>query len=175
MSLRTLKAMIAGLVITVSSMANAGVMYTVDSGWADFSWSGGVETTTDQGGFTFDLLTDGVLTVTDAYAFGDEFEIWINSAFNSNTSDVLAYDSLHVGGDADLAIASGFSHGSVFLSAGSYDVDFTLFQDGVDQFDNPYLGGGAFFKVETATIPEPSTLAIFALAIMGLASRKFKK
>ncbi len=32
-----------------------------------------------------------------------------------------------------------------------------------------------FFSVEIKAVPEPSTLAIFALGIMGLASRRFKK
>lgn len=42
------------------------------------------------------------------------------------------------------------------------------------------VGSGGFTDIEfsranTSTVPEPSTLAIFALGILGLASRKFKK
>jgi hypothetical protein len=37
-------------------------------------------------------------------------------------------------------------------------------------FGNGYIDGP-----EPPTVPEPSTLAIFALGIVGLASRRFKK
>lgn len=39
-------------------------------------------------------------------------------------------------------------------------------------FGNPLIGAE---RVDTATVPEPSTLAIFALGMFGLASRKFTK
>ena len=39
-------------------------------------------------------------------------------------------------------------------------------------FGNPLVGAE---RVDTATVPEPSTLAIFALGIFGLANRKFNK
>ena len=34
---------------------------------------------------------------------------------------------------------------------------------------------GANFQYQTTSVPEPSTLAIFALGVMGLAARRFKK
>jgi hypothetical protein len=37
------------------------------------------------------------------------------------------------------------------------------------------IAGQALAAGVTTSVPEPSTLAIFALGIMGLASRKFKK
>jgi hypothetical protein len=48
------------------------------------------------------------------------------------------------------------------------------------EFSQILVGGGdgvVFdnFSFNTAEVPEPSTLAIFALGIMGLASRRFKK
>jgi len=176
MNLKMLKAALAGLVLSVSGIANAGLIYNVDSGWQDFTWEGGVGTTSDQGGFTFELATEGLLTVVDAFAFGDEFEIWLNGSFNSVTSDVALYAPINVGGDADLAISSDFSQGTVALAAGSYSVDFKLFQNGVASVDGPpFDGGKAFFKVETTSVPEPSTLAIFALGVLGLASRRVKK
>jgi len=91
MNLKMLKAALAGLVLSVSSFANAGLIYNVDSDWEEFSWSGGVGVTSNQDGFTFELLSDGLLTVVDSFAFGDEFEILINSAFHSLTSNVNQY------------------------------------------------------------------------------------
>jgi hypothetical protein len=78
-----------------------------------------------------------------------------------------------VDGDADLALASGYSQGTVFLSAGTYTIDFKLYQSAtVSDGGNPFTGGVAYFKVDTVNVPEPTTLAIFALGIIGLASRR---
>ncbi|MFT5298148.1 MAG: hypothetical protein ACI9VT_002594 [Psychroserpens sp.] len=41
-------------------------------------------------------------------------------------------------------------------------------------FDNIRFSDDGFAS-STATVPEPTTLAIFALGMMGLASRRFKK
>ena len=38
-----------------------------------------------------------------------------------------------------------------------------------------YLMDFSNLQIRSAEVPEPSTLAIFALGIIGLASRKFKK
>ncbi|TWX66411.1 PEP-CTERM sorting domain-containing protein [Colwellia sp. C1TZA3] len=37
------------------------------------------------------------------------------------------------------------------------------------------IGEAAFNNVDNVLVPEPSTLAIFALGMIGLASRRFKK
>jgi len=173
MNLKMLKAALVGLVLSVSGFANAGLIYNVDSGWEEFSWSGGVGVTSNQDGFTLELLSDGLLTVVDSFAFGDEFEILINSAFHSLTSNVNPYMNTSVDGDADLALASGYSQGTVFLSAGTYTIDFKLYQSAtVSDGGSPFTGGVAYFKVDTVNVPEPTTLAIFALGIIGLASRR---
>jgi len=44
-----------------------------------------------------------------------------------------------------------------------------------EQQDNLYHFNASLDNVSLTTVPEPSTLAIFALGIMGLASRRFKK
>jgi len=52
------------------------------------------------------------------------------------------------------------------------------FNENIPQY---FTGGGSFqidnidLNIVTADVPEPSTLAIFALGMMGLASRRFKK
>jgi len=45
---------------------------------------------------------------------------------------------------------------------------------GISSFDRTQVST-ANFRFEPTSVPEPTTLAIFALAIMGLASRRFKK
>ncbi|MFT5297631.1 MAG: hypothetical protein ACI9YH_003667 [Colwellia sp.] len=44
---------------------------------------------------------------------------------------------------------------------------------GTDKLDNTLLN--TFLVMESVQVPEPSTLAIFALGMIGLASRRFKK
>jgi hypothetical protein len=44
-----------------------------------------------------------------------------------------------------------------------------------DIYTQPSNGASLFLNVNYTDVPEPSTLAIFALGIMGLASRRFKK
>ncbi len=180
MKLKFLRTSLAGMLMVifcVINVANAGLIYTTDSGWQSFSWEGEVGTFSDQGGFDFELTGDGLLTVVDSFAFGDELEIWINGALHSRTSDVLSYDPINVSGDPDLALVSGFSQGFVLLSAGSYSVDFRLYQAALSggPTGTPFSNGAAFFKVENTQVPEPSTIAVFALGMIGLASRRFKK
>ncbi|MCW8833311.1 MAG: PEP-CTERM sorting domain-containing protein [Colwellia sp.] len=44
-----------------------------------------------------------------------------------------------------------------------------------DVFTNKQYGGFGIALVRTTSVPEPTTLAIFALGMLGLASRKFNK
>jgi hypothetical protein len=73
---------------------------------------------------------------------------WDVSASNSNIGNALSFN----------ATATG---------TGSLNASF----DGVGAMSD--LGNG--FLVDYTAVPEPSTLAIFALGIMGFASRRFKK
>jgi chloramphenicol O-acetyltransferase len=54
--------------------------------------------------------------------------------------------------------------------AGTYRIFSTNFTGSVSEVNN-----GLYIVRNTTNVPEPSTLAIFALGIMGLAARRFKK
>ncbi len=62
------------------------------------------------------------------------------------------------------------------LADGSLTIDID-FLSGVHDFSQSYPNPGVTvaFSYESASVPEPSTLAIFALGMIGLASRRFKK
>lgn len=175
LKIQIIKSLFLVALLSICNPANATLMYSVDSGWESFSWSGAPGVASNEGGFTFELLGDGELTVVDAYAFGDEFEIWINGIFNTFTTDVADFDNSINTSDPDSALAAGFSQAKVFLTAGTYNIDFKLFQAALmSAGGSPFTGGGAYFKVETVTsVSEPSTLAILSLSLIGLVSRRF--
>ena len=90
--------------------------------------------------------------------FGDDL--------NANGS----FQEVAVDSDADSHIPGLFSPGGAYVFD---DIDF-----GYQMNENAVGGGIALTRLvqqNTVDVPEPSTLAIFALGIMGLALRRFKK
>lgn len=64
-----------------------------------------------------------------------------------------------IGSDSNLTIYSGYGR--------SYAFDLT--------FDARELAGSLSYELVASEVPEPSTLALFAIGLLGLASRRFKK
>ncbi len=86
----------------------------------------------------------------------------------SNNSGYLGIDSRFLNGvsNYDQQIQfNGFFATMPSMSVSNFN-DFTLSRNG-DTF--------SVFERESSDVPEPSTLAIFALGIIGIASRRFKK
>jgi hypothetical protein len=194
MNIKMLKAALAGLVLSVSGFANAGLITQE------------IEQAVDGENFqfNFDVLdyqigTSSVLSITVVgdFAMGDgnvpqTDEFWSLFIEGSNFSDILpntagVYNLITTGTNTT-QFSFNFSFDSTETSALladnllSFIVDFS---DGVN-FDLaglgfPYsnqLGASGVtssYSYTSTSVPEPSTLAIFALSIMGLASRRFNK
>jgi len=190
-----LKNAVAGLLVMVSSFANAGLI--VDTGPGPGSNSGGWSLYSNQ-------WLAGVFTLEQQQSISS-IEGWIGGGDGTVTLSI--YDD----GDSvpgSEIFSTNFAAGQLddwygatglglLLDAGTYWASFEIRVgdtfDGwmEDPVESP-LSGYAFrnsqsiwnsgndlnigFRIQAAQgIPEPSTLAIFALSLIGLTSRRFKK
>ncbi|MCW8832917.1 MAG: PEP-CTERM sorting domain-containing protein [Colwellia sp.] len=201
MNIKMLKSAVAGLVLSVSSIANAGIMHSFDVTYdgANFSFDNNS---------SWDNLVFNVgdsLDITLVAAQGDHWE-WLSGSnewyanlldldgcqntglsewsFSNNGTTVgggshnLQQSCAHFGPQNALSLGNG----TVF---DQYQFNYT-FESGDDTrlstqaiSDNSPWGwsfndGVRFQYIDANDIPEPSTLAIFALGIMGLAARRLK-
>jgi len=94
---------------------------------------------------------------------------WIGYSHNGHTGHYFAFGDKQANGSARAAHAGNFEyHASTF----GYDWNSSY---GTYLTANTQLFGGMIMIKDATDVPEPSTLAIFALGIIGLASRRFKK
>ena len=119
-----------------------------------------------------EILTDGM------YTFGTNADDGLKLEIGGNS--VIYDDNMHSAQDR---------FGSLFLSAGMHSLDLVFWErrGGASlelfatsgqrsSFDSSFRLVGDTQNGGLATsVPEPSTLAIFALGVIGLASRRFKK
>ena len=166
---RTLAA--SALLAAGSGAAVAGPI-VVGAGWYGFCFAGvgspataGCQNDATAGvtgnTITFTALSSVVLKVTDAFVHGDEFDVNIFGVGNFATSAVAAGGGTTT--NPDLAYADPlYSHGSWFLGAGNYSVD--IFAN-----TSPVGAGGAYVEVMGA-VPEPSTYALLAFGLAGVAA-----
>jgi hypothetical protein len=118
-------------------------------GFADLSPSDWVNSENISNGLTLGLYSNS--------------EVTHNTGITNWTTNPLDYLSGTDFGDGDYTIGMAFDLGS-------------LAQGASVSFDYHYVMGDTPDTVDIPTdVPEPSTLAIFALGVMGLASRRFKK
>jgi len=188
-NIKMLKAAVAGLVLSVSGFANAGLI-TLDGSIDDHTevdhWSFFV---TQSGTFTFDVLARE--SGNDFFTNGvgnDELDSYIylftndaNGALKGSDDDggrgsdgsVHSYDSFMT---VDLTIGKYlFAIGDHYLSESEARVGLNGDNAGstVGRYSVSISSAAGVARVNS--VPEPSTLAIFALGIMGLAARRFKK
>lgn len=213
MNCKFLKVFFAGLVLSVSSLANAGLIVEYD-----YSPASG---TTLNASYTASNYVASGLTLNNAAntanAFGNHFyhNGW-DATFNANkyyeatisNANLFTFDSLSFalentsgtstywlrssldGFAADLAtgnfsggLVTNFSSDLSTLGGINAPVSFRWFiasttTAGFANHECP--GAGCNFvdvgqDLQFFAVPEPSTLAIFALGLMGLISRRFKK
>jgi hypothetical protein len=163
-------------VLATATPAMAGPI-TIDSGWYGFCFGGILSpategcqneaSDTEGNAFTFNATGDVVLKVTDAFQHGDTFFVFDFGSFLFATPLVAVNPSADVT-DPDLAFADPtYSHGSAILGAGAHSIQ-------IFTGNSPFGGGGAYMEVETAPVPEPTSLALLggAMAAMGAYRRR---
>jgi hypothetical protein len=181
MKFKILKAALAGLILSVSGFASAGlinydVTLTADSDFTAFG-----------GGLTGDEFY-GTFSIDDSLVGG-------GIVFDPGLTGSLLFLSFDIGGTIfSDATAINFGNGLRFAGGPLLDISFELINSNGDSLSIFTAFGGTSewnaFEASTQSdvngstfgvsvvfteVPEPSTLAFFALGIMGLASRKFKK
>ncbi len=218
MNIKMLKATVAGLILSVSGFANAGLI-TIDGGLdnqggdctfacvalyqqvydnslfsntlditgisfissgGSFSANNSWELSLSISNFNVNALTNdfnnniglqsmifSTESFNDSYIDGDL--ITFNGLFNYNPNDGDLLLSIRALGD------SPWSH-TVYYNRSS-DAEFSRTYNFSNTPQSMSVGNnyGNVTLFDTQPVPEPSTLAIFALGIMGLASRRFKK
>lgn len=196
MNIKMLKAALAGLVISVSSFANAGLITfspattsTVSQG-TDLYWNMLSDNTSTSslgsvgdfylsghGDFHFNTSTSDMVNIgtgTGGYLFNLGEMIGPNSNFNNSSSFVgtTAYSGIMNLGDSGIfglsfQLAGQTHYGWVNISEDSGT-------QSILGWGYESIAGKAVAAGVTTAVPEPSTLAIFGLALMGLASRRSK-
>ncbi len=198
MNIKMLKAAVAGLVLSVCGFANAGLIdfedrscnqCVIGDGYNNFTWNGGAGDTATLNGTTYgssgyQVLANalsGDIVAYNPYAYNpidialqgtgtfDLNSIWFASAWDStlNMSFSGFLDGVEVY-TMDFEASNTEARIATFNWSG---IDMLRINDTGQHFvmDNMLINSSI------DEVPEPSTLAIFTLAIMGLASRRFQK
>lgn len=158
------------LLAALTPWSNALANPVVGQGWLSFSWDAGVGSVSGP----FDFTTSGptVLKVTDLYIDGDQFAVYDNGSLLGDTS-VPANDGAYTG-DPDFAYSDPrWSHGFWDLGIGAHSLTFNIIATAAC-----CATGGADFRVDPASVPEPGALGtfglgLFAIGAIGLMRRRF--
>jgi hypothetical protein len=165
----------AGLILTIDTLTNSEFSFTISGAFDQdvigdqknwlaikYDWANNYGVHTEWvgsfGTYTGALYFDGALA---GQTLG---------AFNANYTDSIYWSS------ASNILAGTTVNATYSFTGGSYQsVDENKLQL-VSGFDNPVSDWARLEADANSTdVPEPSTLAIFALGMIGLASRRFKK
>ncbi len=200
MNIKILKAAVAGLVLLVSSFSNAGLLYDAGtpasgSGFCDAEGCSGSTEWWVLDDFT--SSSDWLITGFEFFSVSGSNLNYISTSWEIISSDDPFGAALYSG--SNVANVSGNSYLlsglNIALSAGDYFLahhhDYS-----VEYATAAMVTGnsGSFFHTDKASfevtrtgelaqkiygnvavVPEPTTLAIFALGVIGLASRRVKK
>jgi len=158
------------LTISLFSLSAGAVTLTPNTGWLDFSWSGGLgaietyELTVGNFGGTIDLV--------DCCIIGDEFDLVITGDVNttlSTTATNPADDGVQSDAfNGDDAWADGrLSNGSIFLAEGTYQLDLELTRNATG-----FTSGGGYIRVTSVPVPAAVWLFGSGLSLLGWFRRK---
>ncbi len=201
MKFNVLKSAVIGLVFFASGYAKAGLIESVDINLNGNDYSTYSDTISNfswldldnwfQTGASFNSVTAELNGTGYQIATLEQINAMVLSAAFDGTQTNFDLLSTIMGGITsprgyiwgvydDLSINSGYAYMSVGATtmtslAGAQSKAFN-----VDSYNSGIYDDLGFFVVSTQPrdqidVPEPSTLAIFALGIMGLAARRFKK
>lgn len=158
-----------GLACSIST-ANAGVL-TLDGGWTEFSFEGVGSSWSES--FTFSILGDAWLAVTDAFLSGDRFEFFVNGVSVGLTS-MPTTEGDQISSNFDTAFADPrWSSAELMLMAGNYEITgstiLSPFGSGgaAIRLSSNSLGGPGF-EPPVSTVPLPATGALLLIGLLGL-------
>lgn len=152
----------AALAALTALPAAAATAVPVDGGWLAV-YFGNVGSGFSDEPFTFTLTRAATLKVTDAFADGDQFEIF-NFGASLGLTSTPTNDGANVGGDFDAAFADArWSSGMWALGAGSYSITgLTIL--------SPYGGGEAALMVASSDVPLPAAGLMLMTGLAGIAA-----